>query len=181
MLKNLLILALASIVSLVCVIPLFFAAVFLGIPVFREWQVRQSIVVPEGAKLVLVNTRPQTGGISQRHLYYWSPHSVTYLIEYYQQFTSPFTEVVSHNESWIIAAWNTSKTLEPTARGIYTHNDLCNYREIFYCITVTIIDNRQPSAEITMQLMFGLSDEQLESIVSDGSIVIFTYTVPEPA
>ena len=162
----------------ICAIPTVFLGSLFGIPAIRELQVRQSIVVPEGAQYLFDNTRPQSGSYSQRNIYFWSLEQVFDLKEYYQNFTASFVDAGSNDMHWSIAAWNTSDTIEPTGRGIYIHTDLCDYRNVFDCLSITILENNQSSVEFTLQSVFGLEPEKIPSIPSGGTLLVFTYTVP---
>lgn len=167
-----------SLAVFISVIPVAFLGLVWGVPTIQEWQVKQSIVVAEGSEQLFDNKRPQSGGYSQRNIYHWSSQAVDSLRAYYQEFTTPFVEVSSYDKHWLIATWNTSKVIEPTNRGIYIHTDLCDYRDTFNCLSVTIIDNSQSDLEATLQGMFGLEPDKLSLIPNGGTLVIFTYTIP---
>jgi len=166
------------IIIFICMIPMLFVGMFLAIPIIRESQVKQSIVVTESAEQLFVNTRPQSGGYSQRNIYYWTSQDTHETKEYFQDFTTPFIDVSSNDSNWTIAAWNTSNVKGSSDRGVYIHTDLCDYRETFDCLSIVIIDNRQNNKGVTLQSMFGLTLDKLTSIPSGGTLVIFTYTIP---
>lgn len=166
------------IVTSICMILILFVGISLVMPSIREWQVKQSIPVPESAVQLFENTRPQSGGYSQRNIYYWILQDFHETKQYYEDFTTPFVDVSSNDSNWIIATWNTSNVKESSDRGVYIHTDLCDYRETFDCLSIVIIDNRQNNIGVTLQSMFGLTLDKLTSIPSGGTLIIFTYTIP---
>ena len=176
--KKLLEFIVITVAILICVIPILFAGMFLGVPIIRDWQVKQSLVVIEDAEQLFENTRRLTGSYSQRNIYYWTPQDVSELRGYYQEFTNPFVDVSSNDRDWIIAAWKTSNVKEFSDRGVYIHTDLCEYRETFNCLSIVIIDSRQIDIGAILQGMFGLTPDKLASIPGRGTLIIFTYTIP---
>lgn len=163
-----------------CVLPI---ALFIGVPIVREWRIQQSIKVPDGAKYMFDNLRQYSGSYKQKNLYYWSEKSIPEARQYYQDFTkNPLIEVNSNNESWFIAAWEGSKTIEnPVRKVTQLSADLCDYREVFDCMTVMLFDAAQPSLPNILRGMFDNKSDVIQSLSNAGTLIVFSYYIPDPS
>ena len=167
------------------IIPLSFCLLLIGLvgvlliaPRIRDFRTRESLVVMEGAEKLFENRSRLSGNYLQQDLVYWNSDQIGDVEQYYQSFVSDFIEVNSYERTWLISLFDENRPNESLVReSAYIHTDLCDYQDTFDCITITLIDNNQPSV-INSLPMFELEEDKLGSIPDGGTLIIFTYTIP---
>lgn len=173
--KRVLKLIIILLVLFVCILPIGF---LIGIPIIQDWQTQRSIVVVDGAQYILDNNIRYNGNIRQKNLYYWSSKPLSEVQQFYQDFTiTPFKEVNSYNDHWLIAAWKGSKITENPIRKVgELHGDFCDYDEVFDCVSITLFDASQSSLSTILQGMYNMNE--IEQIPHSGTLIVFSYYIP---
>lgn len=158
------------------------AAVVSTFSVVRDWQLQWSIPIVDGAKRLFDSTWQFGGNYKQKSLYYWSPQEVAEIKQFYQDFTlTPFVENDSDGESWMIAALKGSKLRTDPYRQPYIHTDLCDYTEVFACTTISLFDVKHAALSHMLQGMYSLSESKIQALPTSGTLIVFTYNIPDLA
>jgi hypothetical protein len=164
----------------ICVAPIALMGFMIGVPIIRDWQVQRSIVVVEGAEYLFDNARQFGGNYKQKNFFYWSRRPITEIRQFYQSFTTaPFIEVNSYDARWLISAWKGSVLLENPIRDVYIHTDLCDYHEVFECMSIALIDGSQLSLPNILQNMYSNSVDDIQSLPNGGTLIVFSYNIPD--
>jgi hypothetical protein len=165
----------------VCAVPSALIGFAFGIPLVRDWQIQRSIVLAEGSRYILDNTRQQTGNYQQKNLLYWNPGSISDIEKFYENLTvAPFLDVLSYDERWLIAAWNGSDIIkEPIRRSVSIHTDLCDYRVVFDCMSIALFDTNDVQLPNIINRLYSSYENEIQELPNNGTLIVFSYNIPD--
>ncbi|MBN8638367.1 MAG: hypothetical protein J0M07_23850 [Anaerolineae bacterium] len=171
MLKRGLRISLLLIPLALCAAPLITCGFVVIDPFVRESQLKQSLQIIAGAQHLFEETTQFSGSFQQRSLFYWSPQPLAEVQRFYQDFATPFATVDGTDSSWLIAAWRNSITIDDPIRPIALPSDICDYHQPYRCISLILLD-----ANGSVRPFW---NEEREALPESGTLIIFTYYVPD--
>lgn len=165
----------------ICGLPLALFGYVVGVPFIRDWQVQRSITVIDGAQYLFDDTRQVTGNYKQKSFYYWTARETLEVATFYERYTiTPFIEVNSDNAWWLISSWKESEITEnPVRLQVYLPSDLCDYQNVFNCMSVVLFDARQISTVSTLKSIYSTPQNQIELLPNSGTLIVFSYSIPD--
>jgi hypothetical protein len=149
--------------------------------IIKDWQIQHSVMIVEGAEHIFDSTRQVSGNYQQKNLYYWSSAQLLEIRQFYEEFTiTPFVEVNSNNTSWLIAALKGSDVIKNPIRPMYIHTDFCYYRNVLSCISIALFDVGQPLLSDSLRSTYSTPLDEIQRIPGSGTLIIFSYNIPDP-
>ncbi len=177
--KRLLQIAVFAFFMFICGLPIIFFGLIIGVPAIQEWHIQHTIIVDEPSQYLFDNAKQFSGSYQQRSFYYWSPKQIPEIKSFYADFiVKPFTDFDSYDAHWSIAAWENSKINDtPVSDRMSLPAELCNYHEVFECMSIAVFDTNQQSLPMTLAGIYDAAEHKVEALPKNGTLIVFSYFI----
>lgn len=151
-----------------------------GLPALQEWTTRQRFDFIQEAEYLSELNAWYGNNSTQVNVYYWSPETITTVEAHYRNRGISLIESGDEYGNWKIGVLPNDNRNVSATNQILTHPDFCSYKETYTCLSLTILDAKQP--EFFRLSVFSPSNVRLIELPSRfvqlpiyGTIIIYSY------
>jgi hypothetical protein len=140
---------------------------FFAIPsMISEFRLTQSLTIFDGAEKIHERTQLYGAGSATKYLYYWTNEPIEIVMDYYKEFTSPFTSWEYGGAQRFRTFLDANDANKETTSGRFDDIEPhCDYRDRYDCVEMELIDADK----------YNLS--YLDEAPDYGTIIAFIYYV----